>query len=957
MSHGRFLLRVEAAAKQPDRFWRAHRTLFRSSAPSSAAARRLPDTVLDAQLALVSEPQQRRRSWAAAFESVCCAAPPTARHAISFAREVDASLLVPFEQLPSEHRGAELHSLGRVVTLVEVKSAIQRMRRAVASGPDSIPAFFFKDGGERVVVAVTALLNDVLTHGVWPSDWLLGWISPIFKKGSRVQPLDYRGITLLPIVDKLCRSVLNSRLSSAIEERRLLSDFQAGFRARHSTVDHLLTLNEIATAHRERERPLYMAFLDVRKAYDHTWRNGLWHRMRKIGVPDRVLRVWRSSYRQVRRAVLVNEEITDEFECEAGLAQGAVDSPTLYDVFVDELAALLLARGFGVTEGVGERIPLLMYADDIVLLASSPEQLQRMLTLVQWFAERWQFEYNISKSAVVMSGHATPAMRAAARAWTWVLAGMRLPVPDYYLYLGVEFGLVGAGRWLPVIRRKLAACRARSQRLLWANGNRYGISPALQSRLWAGTCRPQLEYGCALWSPQITKHQAQLLEEVQHGFACSTLGVVHSTSRAFVRAELGLLPLSARRDELTLRTFGVIMCMTSARLVHRVVRRRLEQARAGGAKRSWCSRILRLFTRYGLDEHWRSGVVTDEAAWSTLCAENVQRVTNEEWRTTVRTELSSLALYSQLKVEPCAEEYLSNSGNREGRLLKLLTRAGTLPLMPFLASVLHLGVASRVRCCPLCVAAARASGAAEGSALVCDAPVESIQHFMLQCPALNELRVNLFDRLHSALMPTAELVSRWLVSATHADRLLFILGGTMSEYDPVRGTLDARASALYRQMMLPTTTRAVDRAVQNFLLLAWRRRESLLGGSWTCAWRPASGHAEVRVAARSNDPPDAPPRPPLPPAPLDAFDAASVHAHGLPHALDAPDSPSVFSLQVAPRGAEHGSDSDPDSEGQGERAVEAVRVPVIGSYALEFRARPIGRSAEMLRRAGGDLRA
>ena len=130
------------------------------------------------------------------------------------------------------------------------------------------------------------------------------------------------------------------------------------------------------------------------------------------------------------------------------MAQGAIDSPTLYDVFVDELASTLIRLGFGVTLGAGEPVPLLMYADDVVLLASSPDQLQRMLDAVTVFAERWQFSYNIEKSAVVVAdARADPEPRSDARSHEWLLAGKTLPVLDQYKYLGLEVGAVGAGRW------------------------------------------------------------------------------------------------------------------------------------------------------------------------------------------------------------------------------------------------------------------------------------------------------------------------------------------------------------------------------------------------------------------------------------------------------------------------------------------------------------------------------
>jgi hypothetical protein len=93
------------------------------------------------------------------------------------------------------------------------------------------------------------------------------------------------------------------------------SRFQVGIRPRHGTHDHLLSLNEVATECWERPRPLYMAFLDVAKAYDRVWRDALWYRMSRVGITGKALRNFRSSHSPVRRAVIVNDHVTPEFEC------------------------------------------------------------------------------------------------------------------------------------------------------------------------------------------------------------------------------------------------------------------------------------------------------------------------------------------------------------------------------------------------------------------------------------------------------------------------------------------------------------------------------------------------------------------------------------------------------------------------------------------------------------------
>ena len=182
---------------------------------------------------------------------------------------------------------------------------------------------------------------------------------------------------------------------------------------------------------------------------------------------------------------------TDTFECEAGVAQGAVDSPTLYDVFIDQIAHDLIREGFGVSYGAsnGEVVPLLMYADDIVLLATTPEQLQRMLCVVERHSKQWQFTYNAAKCEVVVAARRQlmAKRRAADGEHKWSLNGHTLVVADAYTYLGIEFGVLGAGRWRDTVQRMRRTCAFVGVSCSGALAIDT-VSPLLSSYLCGGPC-------------------------------------------------------------------------------------------------------------------------------------------------------------------------------------------------------------------------------------------------------------------------------------------------------------------------------------------------------------------------------------------------------------------------------------------------------------------------------------
>ena len=146
----------------------------------------------------------------------------------------------------------------------------------------------------------------------------------------------------------------------------------------------------------------------MKKAYDTVWRNGLWKRMWDEGVRGKMWRVVKEMYSVVQSAVLVGEDQTEWFDLSTGVRQGCVMSPILFSLFINGLARKINEVGKGVEVG-GRQVRLLMYADDIVLLAESAEDLQRMLDVVTAYSTQWRFRLNPKKgkSEVMLFGKKT----------------------------------------------------------------------------------------------------------------------------------------------------------------------------------------------------------------------------------------------------------------------------------------------------------------------------------------------------------------------------------------------------------------------------------------------------------------------------------------------------------------------------------------------------------------------
>jgi hypothetical protein len=292
------------------------------------------------------------------------------------------------------------------------------------------------------------------------------------------------------------------------------------------------------------------------------------------------------------------------------VAQGAVLSPILYDLFINPLAEELEASGLGFALGDGTRIPALLYADDIVLLAESPEDLQRMLDIVSAYADKWQFQFNLPKSALVMFGP-TPLHRPPARPFT--LSGQLLQTALEYRYLGVVFrnpSRAPTQRWAGVLAEFEQSIVTRSRALLsWCSAKFHsGLAPVTIMRLWKALVRPLYESACEVWHPFITKGQQSALEKLMIRFARAALRASPCLADAFIRGELGVTTIASHQNELALRLFGRLCAMRHTRLAGRVFRTQLTAAQAcsdptgprSGVARSWVTAVRKIFQRYDM---------------------------------------------------------------------------------------------------------------------------------------------------------------------------------------------------------------------------------------------------------------------------------------------------------------------------------------------------------------------
>ena len=350
-------------------------------------------------------------------------------------KNYDKSAYVNFkqqvEQWEREQGERIVGELDGEIEMDEIEKALNKAESNKAAGDDGCVNEILKQGGDGMKRSLLVLFQKVWNEERVPVDWARGIIVPIHKDGERENVDNYRGITLLSVVGKLYTSVLNERVSRWIEKKKKLVEEQGGFRAKRSTTDQIFILKEIVLGRKRVKKSTFTCFLDIRKAYDTVCREALWVSMLEKDIGGKMWRVVKNLYREVGSCVRLGEEKTEWFSLDVGLRQGCILSPILFSIFIDGLAEAVKKVGGA---KYGELVvSLLLFADDIVLIAENEDMLQKMLDVVYEYSKKYRFCFNRDKSNVMIFG----GQKKNVRRNFFRLGENELQIVNNYKYLGL----------------------------------------------------------------------------------------------------------------------------------------------------------------------------------------------------------------------------------------------------------------------------------------------------------------------------------------------------------------------------------------------------------------------------------------------------------------------------------------------------------------------------------------
>ena len=354
-----------------------------------------------------------------------------------------------------------------------------------APGPNQLPNTYLQPTAEETAPILAAFFNQTLRTVQLTADWLTANVSPIFKKGDKHLPSNYRPVSLTSVSCKLLEHIIVKHIMNHVETYNILTSRQHRFRSGHSCESQLIITAEDLLSSVDTGKRIDMSILDFSKAFDMVPHARLMGKLELYGIRGDVHR-WISTFLSNRTQKVVPDGFhSDTVTVDSGVLQGTVFGPILFLLIKNDLPAQVKSY-------------FRLFADDCLIYIEINSiqdsiQLQAHLTSLGKWAETWRMRFNVKKCYIFSTGKdSTP--------YFYQLNDHILETVSTNLYLGVVLSedlsfsphisniVKKASRTLGFLQRNLRGCPAR-----------------LKELSYFFLVRSTLEYASSVWDPHLQK--------------------------------------------------------------------------------------------------------------------------------------------------------------------------------------------------------------------------------------------------------------------------------------------------------------------------------------------------------------------------------------------------------------------------------------------------------------------
>ena len=386
-----------------------------------------------------------------------------------------------------------------VVTDVEldkerVKTTIRKLKENAAPGLDAIPNKLLMETVDEISHPLAILFKRSLKERKIPDEWRYASVTPIFKKGSKAEPGNYRPVSLTSATCKLMEKIVKEEIEKHVERNGLIRSSQHGFRQGRSPQTNLIEFMEKTTTWMDEGKAFDIIYLDFAKAFDVVCHKRLIVKLQAKGI-DGDLLAWITDWLAGRKQrVVVEGETSECADVLSGVVQGSGLGGILFTLFIDDIDELVRAL-------------IKKFADDtkMALTVENEEQakeLQRDLDKLVAWAKAWGMRFNVGKCKVMHVGRKN-------RKYEYEMDGEKLMEVEEEKDLGVWTSC----SMKPSTQCERAAKSANRALGMMLRAFHYRTKETLVP-LFKTFVRPILEFCGSAWSPWTAKDE-ETLEVVQ----------------------------------------------------------------------------------------------------------------------------------------------------------------------------------------------------------------------------------------------------------------------------------------------------------------------------------------------------------------------------------------------------------------------------------------------------------